>query len=243
MDDIVSATANAGTKLKVFISYSRSDQTFVDRLGEALQLHDIEALVDRSHIEKFADWWERIQQLIGAADTVVFALSPDALKSGTCQREVAYASQLNKRFAPIVVRDVYNVEVPEELKRLNYIFFRDGDDFGAALDDLVAGLRSDIVWVREHRVLRDFVGENGGDAGIAHGYSVPSGGGLHGGWVVCDHQELRGLRKILDQIDESLDIRSVQRCVDFIQQYKWTWSNRKETKQDCDCRKGSFAAR
>jgi hypothetical protein len=40
--------------------------------------------------------------LIGSADTVVFVLSPDAVKSEVALKEITYAASLNKRFAPIL---------------------------------------------------------------------------------------------------------------------------------------------
>jgi hypothetical protein len=58
-----------GEEAKVFVSYSRQDMAFVDELDSALSARGIKTLIDRTDIEKSADWWERIQQLIGQADT------------------------------------------------------------------------------------------------------------------------------------------------------------------------------
>src|SRR5258705_13200131 len=63
-------------KAKVFISYSRQDMTFVDRLEAALKARGVEPLIDRSEIYAFEDWWKRIQALTVQADTMVFPLSP-----------------------------------------------------------------------------------------------------------------------------------------------------------------------
>jgi hypothetical protein len=60
-------------KSKVFISYSRKDMAFADRLEAALNARDFEVLIDREEIYAFEDWWKRIEALIGSADTVVFA--------------------------------------------------------------------------------------------------------------------------------------------------------------------------
>ena len=49
------------TDLKVFVSYSRADLQFVDRLRQGLLSHEIEAFVDRSHIEKLVEWRARIE--------------------------------------------------------------------------------------------------------------------------------------------------------------------------------------
>lgn len=149
-----SAARNAA-RLNVFISYSRQDIVFVDRLQAALAERSIEAFVDRDHIEKGEEWWARIMQLITNADTIVFVLSPGSVDSAVCKDEVAYAEKLNKRFVPIVARDLEGRAVPDALARLNYIFFIPNPagasgDFDAAVADLVRALEADIPWIREH---------------------------------------------------------------------------------------------
>lgn len=137
-------------KIKVFVSYSRMDSTFVDKLDVALTARGFEVLVDRGDIYAFEDWWKRIQALIGSADSFVFVLSPDSVKSKVAQKEIAYASTLNKRLAPIVGREVEDDEIPEPLRRLNFIFFDDPTKFDSSTDALVEALLTDIVWIREH---------------------------------------------------------------------------------------------
>src|ERR1700756_863022 len=87
-------------KAKVFISYSRKDMAFADALEAALKARGFEPLIDRSEIYAFEEWWQRIEALIGSADTVVFVLSPDSVASEVSRKEVAFAASLNKRFAP-----------------------------------------------------------------------------------------------------------------------------------------------
>src|SRR5580700_3323840 len=123
-------------KAKIFISYSRKDMSFADRFDAALKARGFEPLIDREEIYAFEDWWKRIQALIGRADTVVFVLSPDAVQSEVALKEVAYAASLNKRFAPIVCRRVEDSAVPDALRRLNFIFFDDAEQFDASIDRL-----------------------------------------------------------------------------------------------------------
>src|ERR1700686_5016046 len=54
-------------RARTFISYSRKDKLFVDRLDAALKLRGIESLIDREEIYAFEDWWKRIEALIGGA--------------------------------------------------------------------------------------------------------------------------------------------------------------------------------
>ena len=140
-------------KARIFISYSRKDMAFADRLEAALKARGFEPLIDRTEIYAFEDWWKRIQALIGKADTVVFVLSPDAVASEIALKEVAHAASLNKRFAPIVSRRVEDRAIPEALQRLNFIFFDDPARFNSSADRLAEALRTDIGWIRNHTEL------------------------------------------------------------------------------------------
>jgi tetratricopeptide (TPR) repeat protein len=137
-------------KTKVFISYSRRNMAFVDRLEGALKERGFEPLIDREEIYAFEDWWKRIQSLIATSDTVVFVLSPESVASEVCAKEVGHASTLNKRFAPIVVQRIDDKLVPEALARLNFIFFDDETKFADSVERLCEALATDIDWIRKH---------------------------------------------------------------------------------------------
>src|SRR3974390_1511546 len=108
------------SKAKVFISYSRKDINFADRLDAALKARGFEPLIDRTDIYAFEEWRKRVEALIGRADTVVFVFSPDAVRTeSVARKEVAFAASLNKRFAPIIYRAVEDKLIPEELSKLN----------------------------------------------------------------------------------------------------------------------------
>jgi TIR domain len=104
--DAAKRKSTGQARAKVFISYSRKDMGFVDRLEASLKARSFEPLIDRSEIYAFEEWWKRIEGLIGRADTVVFVLSPDSVASEVALKEVAFAQSRNKRLAPIVCRRV-----------------------------------------------------------------------------------------------------------------------------------------
>src|SRR5262249_52923451 len=124
------------SKAKVFISYSRKDMAFADRLEAALKSRGFAVLIDRTEIYAFEEWWTRIEALVARADTVVFVLSPDSVASEVALKEVAFAASLNKRFAPIVCRPVSAKTVPEALEKLNFAFFDDAARFEESADRL-----------------------------------------------------------------------------------------------------------
>ena len=137
-------------KAKVFISYSRKDMAFTDRIEAALKARGFATAIDRSEIYAFEDWWKRIETLITSADTVVFVLSRDSVDSEVALKEVAFAASLNKRFAPIVCRHVDDKIVPEALRQFNFIFFDDEARFEESADRLAEALQTDIAWIRRH---------------------------------------------------------------------------------------------
>ncbi len=144
------ASGDAQPKAKIFISYSRKDIAFADRLDAALKARGFEPVIDREEIYAFEKWWARIKDLITQADTVVFVLSPDAVVSKYALDEVTFAATLNKRLAPIVCRGVAPETVPELLRELNFIVFDDEARFDEQMAKLAEALSSDIVWIRKH---------------------------------------------------------------------------------------------
>jgi tetratricopeptide (TPR) repeat protein len=142
--------AGADAKANIFISYSRRDSAFVNRLEAGLVARGFRLFVDRNDIYAFEDWWRRIQTLIAETDAIVFVISPDAVKSSVCVKEIAFASSLNKRLAPIVCRSTAIDEVPEAIRALNFIYFNDIQQFDLQLDRLATALVVNLDWIREH---------------------------------------------------------------------------------------------
>ena len=135
---------------EIFISYSRKDKDFVRALDESLKSRGREAWVDWEDIRPTEEWMQAIYAAIEGADTFVFVLSPDSVASAVCGRETAHAAANNKRMVPIVARDVNADAVPETLAKLNWIFFRESDDFEKATDTLISAFDTDLKWVHAH---------------------------------------------------------------------------------------------
>jgi hypothetical protein len=137
-------------RTRVFISYARSDAVFTDRLEMALKVRGIETLIDRRDITPGEEWERRIRALIVDADAVVFVISPNAVVSASCLKEVDLAASLNKRIQPIVYQSVSAQILRDALRRPQRIFFVDEARFDQSADELVQALSSDIEWVRKH---------------------------------------------------------------------------------------------
>ena len=145
-----SPDAEAGNRAKVFVSYSRKDLSFAQTLVGALAARGFDAFLDKTDIAPGEPWKERLGGLIAAADTVVFAISPDSVASSVCTWELEESTRLGKRLIPVVARRIADADAPPALGRLNWVFCTEGDDKDAALASLDTALHTDLAWVREH---------------------------------------------------------------------------------------------
>ena len=139
---------------KVFISYSRKDIEFAKRLTGELQKSDLDFWVDWEGIPPTVDWWKQIEKGIEEADAFLFLISPDSAASKVCGREIEHAVKNGKRLIPLIVRDIKGGEAPSQLSHLNWIFFRESDDFETALKKLLDAIHTDYEWAQTHRRLQ-----------------------------------------------------------------------------------------
>ena len=134
----------------VFISYSRRDEPFVERLREALAGSDKDVWVDREDIGPAVVWRREIELGIEGADIFAFVISPDSLRSEPCRREREYAQARNKRIVPLLRREPDGIAVPEELASRNYIYFRTDEEFAPGVASVLAAIDDLPEWAREH---------------------------------------------------------------------------------------------
>jgi WD40 repeat protein len=145
------ADPGAGEKLKVFISYSRTDSTaFADELLAGLEVAGFAPFLDRHDIVAGENWENRLGSLIEQSDTVVFVVSPEAVKSDHCVWEVNRTIELSKRLLPVIFKPIPTDEIPEKLSSLQFVSFDSGRGITRPLAELADALRQDLTWIREH---------------------------------------------------------------------------------------------
>ncbi len=145
-----------GNRLRVFVSYARLDGAeLAEELASGLDLLGFAPILDKRDIAGAEDWEQRLDALIRQADTVVFLLSPRSVQSPRCAWEVERALALSKRIVPVVAVPVAEAEVPEPLRKLNFIDFGAGQSYSRALGRLADALRLDLEWIREHSRLAE----------------------------------------------------------------------------------------
>lgn len=141
-------------RTRVFLSYSRKDAAefgnFAEVMRDQLIERDFDAYLDIHDILPGEDWKRRLRGLLETSDTMVFCISPRSVVSNVCEWEVTEAENLSKRLLPVMVVDTSEAKIPGRLKRLNYIYMRDGDDREAAFEALAESIDRNIEWIREH---------------------------------------------------------------------------------------------
>lgn len=141
---------------EIFISYSRRNKAFVEKFLAGLKNNGYAGdniWVDWEDIPASSKWEDEIRKGIEETNSVIFILSPEWAKSNECAKELKVAAEFNKRLFPIVCQDVNPSTIQPELASLNWIFFRETDDFDAAMQKLLAALKTDLDWVAQHTTL------------------------------------------------------------------------------------------
>src|SRR5712672_3602168 len=122
-----SMAETSAEKLRVFISYSRRDSAdFADELVAGLEYGGFAPFLDRHDIAAGEDWEARLGDLMSQSDTVVFVVSPEAVKSPRCVWEVDKTVALGKRLLPVIHKRVPESDIPAQLARLQFVDFSKG---------------------------------------------------------------------------------------------------------------------
>ena len=115
--------------VRIFISYSRVDRPFVDRLVPLLdKVYDSVWFDENLHGGQ--EWWKEILHHITACDIFIYLLSNESLASRYCRAELEEAQRLHKKILPVLVRA--QTRIPEDLSEIQYV-------------DMSAGIKSESI--------------------------------------------------------------------------------------------------
>jgi tetratricopeptide (TPR) repeat protein len=153
----------------VFISYSRRDSAFVQRLTNTLTAADRSAWIDWADIPQAEDWWRAIEGGIDHADNIVCILTEHWLTSEVCHRELTHARQQNKRVFPVIRQRIEGdtekrvkgawMDTEWEraardnwdyLRHLNWTFFDEDAAFDSSCQTLFKALDADQPHIKAH---------------------------------------------------------------------------------------------
>lgn len=161
-----SQAAKGSLGTEVFISYSRKDGDFARQLNLRLQEAGKTTWFDQESIRSGVDFEHEIFKGIDGADNIVFIISPDAVASEYCEREVAHAEQKGKRFIPIMLRSTDIEAIPQPLRAIQWIDFTglgetmsveqmaQAKSFDGPFAELIQALDLDKEHAHQHTILQ-----------------------------------------------------------------------------------------
>ena len=141
---------------QVFLSYAESDKATMEKIRNSLRRESITVWTNKTDIQTGEAFEQAVKRGIEQADNVVYLLSPDALTSDFCQRELDYALSLHKRIIPVLVRETKPMLMPCALRDLQYIDLTDNlkeEDYFLDESQLLKILSEDATYYTEHNVL------------------------------------------------------------------------------------------
>ncbi len=106
---------------RVFISYSRKDDRFAQRLAADLRDAGFVVWIDLDELSGGQVWTDQIENALRACDLFVAVLSPDAMESIWVKKEITMALNLGKQIMPVMTR---TVNIPLALIDIQYVDFR-----------------------------------------------------------------------------------------------------------------------
>jgi len=141
---------------EIFVSYSRRNKEFTENFIKELRERDYsdeDLWVDWKDIPPSSKWEDEIRKGIENSNAIVFILSPDWVISNECAKELQIAVEYKKRLFPIIHQNIDPNKTPADLASLNWIFFRESDNFDGAMQKLLDAINTDLDWVKFHTVL------------------------------------------------------------------------------------------
>ena len=133
----------------VFISYSRSDCDFAHRMNDNLQVNGKTTWFDQESIAATSEFQKEIFKGIDDSDNFIFIITPDSIASTYCVSEVEYAVEANKRIIPVLYRKTNLENIPDGLKKRQWINFLN-TTFEIAYSELIRNIDTDREYVHRH---------------------------------------------------------------------------------------------
>lgn len=129
-------TSKSSAKRKVFISYAREDEEFVDKLCQQLEERSICTWIDRKEIKPGDIWDDKIDEALRECDAMILVQSPDSVQSPNVAKEWKFFMRLNRPLIPILWRDCMPHFQLVNLQHIDFRNYREG-----AIGELVLALK------------------------------------------------------------------------------------------------------
>ncbi|MBV8860869.1 MAG: TIR domain-containing protein, partial [Mycobacterium sp.] len=192
--------------MKVFISYSRHDETPVRSMVSDLRRARVEVWLDED-LGGGDAWWSEILEQIRGCTVFLFASSDNSLHSKPCRAELGYAEQLGLPILPVQIGEIGSY-------RAHSIFSRQLIDYREAAAATGFALMGALYEQAAHR--RDLPGPLPEGPPIPYEYLQRLGTSIHDAPVLAPSvqaQMLFELRNALAEEDDSTVVEDIRRLL------------------------------
>ncbi|MFZ9739657.1 MAG: toll/interleukin-1 receptor domain-containing protein, partial [Prochlorotrichaceae cyanobacterium] len=141
---------------EVFLAYAEENRGTAEKIRNSLRREGFTVWTNTTDIHAGNDFQKVIERGIEETDSVVYLLSPAAVRSGYCQHELEYALSLQKRIIPVLVEETPSDQIPLKLRNLQYIDLTDNQeesDYDLDESQLLKALRQDAAYHGTHKHL------------------------------------------------------------------------------------------
>ncbi|MGD1805387.1 TIR domain-containing protein [Dapis sp. BLCC M126] len=136
---------------QVFLAFAEADQQIMEQIRKSLIREGITVWSYHTDIQTGKNFQQEINQGIAAADNIIYLLSPEAIKSESCQQTLTYALSLNKRMIPLLISPTDLTEISPGISNLQLIDLTPSEPEG--IDKLIKELKSEAVYYQRHKIL------------------------------------------------------------------------------------------
>jgi hypothetical protein len=119
-----------GKRMKVFLSYAKSDAQEARNLDADLSKAGFEVWYPDKASFPGENWWLKIGEELKGSGAMVVLLSPDSVNSSSVQHEIEYAlssPRFENRLIPVMIRPTKSKDFPWILRKLAWIDAGSGD--------------------------------------------------------------------------------------------------------------------
>jgi len=152
----------------VFISYSHSDTSMMERIRDSVEANGLTYWVDEKLIPGTPEWHSAIAEAIQTTTCVVVLASPESLASKWVKTELDYALEFKKPVLPLLISGDRKSSIPFVIFSIQHVDLR--KDYDTNIKRAIKAIQNNLIPPPPSST--PLGGQGGGTTG-----GVPSGGG------------------------------------------------------------------
>jgi anti-anti-sigma factor len=149
-------------KFDAFISYSRSDFQFAEKIARKLQEQGLDIFFDEVSILYGQNIPLAIESAIASSLKIIFIVSSESLSSQwvSFERKLDWEEIYLKNHNKVIPLLIEDCQLPKDINKMRYIDFTNEDLYEQNFDSLIAALRSIVIYETGQLEIKNKLSEN-----------------------------------------------------------------------------------